>query len=370
MQDILLLLMMGLAVIGVPLAVVSGVWCIMRMTAGKPLNKTMRILDMVLDLATFIIGTFDTVAFLSLENVENQDWPAQLYNSELHFMIEKGSLATVAAIIFVSLAGYAYAKFVPLKKQPPLASVIAISAMYSGAVICVVWCIQTVRLGLTLCLPVDVILIYAKVIHNYIVQEDEIAALNPQSSGLGWLSRMLDDVTKWPVLAIILMIPLLAVLLVVLLIGGQRPDSVIRAWTQTADWTFSMKQGPENLYYDEHYLCTVAAGGHRKVVKPLRNGRRHGHEVLVNRQLCVANAFEQLLQEKTPRFQHALRSFYDKTGYPIARHIGSPFAADFVYIIMKPLEWMFLIVLYLFDTQPENRIAVQYPHAPLPEILT
>ena len=68
--------MMGLAVIGVPLAVVSGVWCIMRMTAGKPLNKTMRILDMVLDLATFIIGTFDTVAFLSLENVENQDWPA------------------------------------------------------------------------------------------------------------------------------------------------------------------------------------------------------------------------------------------------------------------------------------------------------
>ena len=27
---------------------------------------------------------------------------------------------------------------------------------------------------------------------------------------------------------------------------------------------------------------------------------------------------------------------------------------------MKPLEWIFLIVLYLFDVKPENRIATQY----------
>ena len=30
------------------------------------------------------------------------------------------------------------------------------------------------------------------------------------------------------------------------------------------------------------------------------------------------------------------------------------------YIIMKPLEWIFLIVLYIFDKKPENRIATQY----------
>jgi hypothetical protein len=34
---------------------------------------------------------------------------------------------------------------------------------------------------------------------------------------------------------------------------------------------------------------------------------------------------------------------------------------------MKPAEWFFLGVLYLFDCNPENRIAVQYPHAPLPQ---
>ena len=33
---------------------------------------------------------------------------------------------------------------------------------------------------------------------------------------------------------------------------------------------------------------------------------------------------------------------------------------------MKTAEWLFLTVLYLFDPLPENRIAVQYPHRPLP----
>lgn len=35
-------------------------------------------------------------------------------------------------------------------------------------------------------------------------------------------------------------------------------------------------------------------------------------------------------------------------------------AADLVWLLMKPLEWLFLLVLYLFDATPENRIAVQY----------
>ena len=104
------------------------------------------------------------------------------------------------------------------------------------------------------------------------------------------------------------------------------------------------------------------------MVKPLRTGKRHGHEVLVNRQLCIANAFEQLLEERTPRFHKAVRGLYDKTGYPIAKHIRSPYLADAIYFLMKPLEWLFLLVLYLFDPKPENHIAVQYPHKPLPKV--
>lgn len=105
-----------------------------------------------------------------------------------------------------------------------------------------------------------------------------------------------------------------------------------------SDWNLSQKVAPQNVYYDEHYLCTVAVGGHRKLVKPLRMGERHGHWVVVNRQLCVANAFEQLLEEWTPYFHRHVRHFYDTYGFPVARLIRSRYIADVIYLVMKPLE--------------------------------
>ena len=154
--------------------------------------------------------------------------------------------------------------------------------------------------------------------------------------------------------------PLLGIIIGILALFGQQPDAVIKAWTQTSDWNLSKRVAPQNLYYDEHYLCTVAAGGHKKVVKPLRLGVRHGHEVIVNRQLCVANAFEQILEERVPRFHKIVRHLYDTYGFPIAKLVHSPYVADCIYILMKPLEWLFLMVLYFCDVNPENRIAVQY----------
>ena len=61
-----------------------------------------------------------------------------------------------------------------------------------------------------------------------------------------------------------------------------------------------------------------------------------------------------------PELHRRIRSFYDRYGFPIAKLIRSPYAADVVYFIMKPLEWLFLLVIYAVDVKPENRIAVQY----------
>ena len=96
------------------------------------------------------------------------------------------------------------------------------------------------------------------------------------------------------------------------------------------------------------------------LVKPIRYGIRRNQKIVVNRQLCIANAFEQLIEEKTPRFHKAIRYIYDKYGYPLSKHINTPLQADVTYIFMKPLEYIFLIILYLFDKEPENRIAKQY----------
>ncbi|MEZ4920438.1 MAG: DUF6688 family protein [Saprospiraceae bacterium] len=39
---------------------------------------------------------------------------------------------------------------------------------------------------------------------------------------------------------------------------------------------------------------------------------------------------------------------------------NNKYVADLVYILMKPLEFFFILTLYTFDTKPENRIAQQY----------
>ena len=77
----------------------------------------------------------------------------------------------------------------------------------------------------------------------------------------------------------------------------------------------------------------------------------------------MANAFEQILEERTPGLHRRIRYLYDTCGYPIARKIRSPYIADLIYFLMKPLEYLFLIVLYTCDVRPEDRIAVQYPHS-------
>ncbi len=274
---------------------------------------------------------------------------------------------TVWVIALAGFAGYLTVSFLPLKKTPPLLLVLGMSAMYLGTMESILWGVQIYQDPFTslplLLLPLNCILITARTILSKIREWERIPHEMHKIHQIPFLrgcSRILDNARVWPLAAFLLMWPLLGILIAILILFGQAPDSVIRAWTETSGWNLSRRVAPQNVHYDEHYLCTVAAGGHRKIVKPLRLGMRHGHEVIVNRQLCVANAFEQVLEERTPRFHRALRNFYDKYGFPVARCIRSPYAADLIYYLMKPLEWFFLAVLYLTDVHPEDRIAVQY----------
>lgn len=100
--------------------------------------------------------------------------------------------------------------------------------------------------------------------------------------------------------ALFAMIPLYGIVICILCIFGQKPDSVIKAFTETSDWILSKEISPPPVEYDAHYLCTVSLQGHRGLVKPIRYGIRRGNRIVVNRQLCVANAFEQLLEERIP----------------------------------------------------------------------
>lgn len=326
----------------------------------------------LLELTTLLLGGFLSAIYLGsgIHAVMPADWNQQLENNQRHTPIALDSLPTVILFAVLALAGYIILRYCPRKKLPPLLMVFSMSAMYIGMVLCVLWCVQiwkqSMMFPLTL-LPINCVLMSLRTIRLVVREEKQRLEEEPNRQKGKWLARILSHVSAWPVLALVAALPLLGIVTAILVLFCQQPDDLIRAWTQTADWNLSQQTPPPNVRFDEHYLCTVAAGGHKKVVKPLRTGKRHGHEVLVNRQLCIANAFEQLLEERTPRFHRAVRGLYDKTGYPIAKHIRSPYLADAIYFFMKPLEWLFLLVLYLCDANPENRIAVQYPHKPLPK---
>ena len=325
--------------------------------------------ERVFDGLILFLGPVYSFLYLGLTRdvVLSADWWVTLTNSETHTPVATWHLPTVAVLALVGLVGYLVLTGVPLAKLPPLVTVCSMAGMYLGCGEGVLWGVQVVTppfqaswwLGL---LPLNLLLITARTVRRKCAEWTALGR-EPKahaSPPLRWADKILWKSKLWPVLAFALMWPLLGALIGLLALLGQSPSAAIRAWTETSDWNLSRRAAPQNVYYDEHYLCTVAAGGHRRLVRPLRMGVRHGHPVIVNRQLCVANAFEQVLEERTPRLHQAVRGFYDKYGFPVARLIRSPYTADLIYLLMKPLEWLFLLVLYTFDVHPEDRIAVQY----------
>jgi hypothetical protein len=173
----------------------------------------------------------------------------------------------------------------------------------------------------------------------------------------------LKPIQKFP-LVLILCLPILVILSAILLLVGQKPDSIVRAFTDTYKHGFSQWDYKcDNVECGGHYLCSVAANGHTKVVKPKRLGMRNGNMIICNRQLLVSNAFEELMEEKFPFLHKNIRQQYNKVGNFIHRYydiFNNKFISDVIYILMKPFEWFFIFTLYCFDRNPENRIAKQY----------
>ena len=312
-----------------------------------------------------LFGCFLEAIFIFIvKDMTFYEWNEPLINSQKHALIWSGAYPTfftLAALTLLALIIYSYRDANSLS---PLANIFCISGILGGVVLLLVFDnqLQVASFHTFFLLIYSFHLLWVR-IKEWQQDRTEISYENRL---LQWLHRLLNQSRNWPWLAVLVALPTLALVVLVLMLFGQQPDSMIKAWTNTADWAFSQKIPPQNLIIDEHYLCTVAAGGHEKVVKPQRMGVRHGHPVVVNRQLCIANAFEQVLEEKTPRFHHFLRRNYDRYGYPFAKHIKKKWAMDLIYYLMKPLEWLFLLVLYLVDRKPENRIAMQYIK-PIPE---
>ena len=274
---------------------------------------------------------------------------------------------TIGIIIILCLLSYFYASY-RSKISTPVIEILVNAFLIAGIVLNIFIAIHTnepwLAMGGNMPVIMLAILVLVKNQKAFIEYVQDLRySPNNKFEKMAWSILSLQPILKFPII-FILCLPLLVLLAAILLLAGQKPDSIVRAFTDTYKHGFSQWDYKcDNINCGGHYLCSVAANGHSKIVKPQRRGIRHGHNIICNRQLLVSNAFEDLLQEKLPFLHKSVRQQYNKVGHFIHRYYGvfnNKFVSDFIYLLMKPLEWFFVLVLYTFDRKPENRIAKQY----------
>lgn len=338
------------------------IWNIYNCLSEKPKNEKL------ISSLTMLIGGILYILFHLTFNMYG-NWDKQIYFQQIHYSLSTEYLGIlwIAAIGFIA---YFVLLYVASWKIPPLLSAFLIAFLILLNIIQLAYAIQISKnVEWQFCViylyNFNILLLSARVVYKQMREQVEHLRDRIPKEGhnkFKWLYNKIDSITTFTIFVFIVLFFVVAVLEIIFVLAGQGLDAPIKAFTETADWTFSKQIPPPPKEYNGHYLCTVAAGGHSKVVKPLRLGTRGGETIVVNRQLCIANAFEEVIYEIAPRFHKIVRYAYDKYGYPISRHITTPLRADIIYFLMKPLELIFLAFIYLVDLRPEKRIARQYEY--------
>ncbi|MBK7873174.1 MAG: hypothetical protein IPJ74_22125 [Saprospiraceae bacterium] len=273
---------------------------------------------------------------------------------------------TIYVLILLCIANYFYSTFRTTIKSPIL-EVFINSILLIGLTLNIFVAIQIyIPVWLLGNLPITIFFIY-QLINNQklFIKENELNAHNTENAleKLAWKLLKLRPIIKFPILLVICL-PILTIIICLLMLFGQKPDAIIRAFTDTYKHGFSqLDHLCDNVTCGGHFLCSVAANGHKEIVHPIRNGERNGGKIICNRQLLIANAFEELIAERVPKFHKIIRRNYNKVGNLIHLYyyvFNKKIISDIVYILMKPLEIGFLIIIYTLDRKPENRIMQQY----------
>lgn len=261
------------------------------------------------------------------------------------------------------------------RKLPPLSLVLSLIFLGIGLLISMVILIQITTHNLDslggynensgtfffILTPLLTLIIAILLILKIIIEEKKLSKHKVYKNKiLNYCNTFLSTRFDESIWAVLLLLPVFFIITIILVLFGQDINAISKVFTDTTTWAFSQKMHPPILDHKGHYLCTVAAKGSPKVVKPIRLGKRNKNIIIVNRQLQIANAFEEMIQDISPILHQYIRKNYDKYGYNISLKINSETGSNITYILMKPLEWFFLISLYLVSMNPEEKITKQY----------
>lgn len=275
---------------------------------------------------------------------------------------------TIYALIVICILGYFYLSY-RKKMSSPVIEVLFNSVIVIGLILNIFVAIQFNELIFWFLghIPIIILFLYSLIKNHQIWQRSNA---NMKSNYENKLELFCWQLLNWKFLQkapifMVICLPVLLICISILMLFGQRPDSLILAFTDTYKHGFSQLDCSNVVCPDGHFLCTIAASGHTGLVKPVRNGVRHGHGIKVNRQLLISNAFEDLLEERLPYLHRPIRMTYNIIGGNFAKlysMLSNKWISDIIYLLMKPFEWIFLVILYTSDNNPENRIAKQYLH--------
>lgn len=337
---------------------------LLRMKKYKKLNNYILLSFYIISFIIFIIG------FVS--NSKEYNIPLDPVDDGYTPLSIRHIFSFIVFFLLSNIALYKIWKFG--NNHPPLLLVIYLSLIVMGIVLNIVLTIQlsnsydqdyiyinNSRGYLMMITPIlfiifSIIKIYEVIIKQSIISNKQIF----KNKLLNFLNSTIANSLNLPIWITLFILPLYLIITIILILFGQEYNSLTKVFTDTTTWYLSQKSHPPYLGHNGHYLCTVAACGSPKIVKPLRFGNRHGNIIIVNRQLLIANAFEEIIMNKFPKAHKIIRNFYDKYGYSLSKDINTSFKSNLIYIIMKPIEWIFLILIYLSSNNPEKLINKQY----------
>ena len=160
------------------------------------------------------------------------------------------ALPTLAVLTLAAMIGYAVLRLTPADRLSAPVGIVCLGAVYLGCALCLLWLIQlaggtqTMKLYLML-FPFNSLLLVGKMVKELLRRrpaEQQAAAEAPDAQAAKKQPlRLPDDPVRWLWLAIPAAMLLLGFVILLLIPLGQAPDSIVTAWTDTADRSLSLR---------------------------------------------------------------------------------------------------------------------------------
>ena len=197
-------------------------------------------------ISTFVAGTIFTILFWGV--LAMPEWYEPLvkgYNTA-HTYISMDYFPIIIILSLVGMLGYIVLK---IKKSnlPPLVIAICMSAVYIGCILSIAIILQlsvhnnntTInkdiwnRIYLAL-MPFNYIIISARLIKEMLTENFPKESEN-YNGKFPKIHHILSNSKNLPVVALILLVPILGILLLITVLFGQQPDAAIKAFTETSE---------------------------------------------------------------------------------------------------------------------------------------